>query len=90
MPLKLKKDGQPRKPSIHMGMTRKDDEKLLIWLKLRRMGVAPTRIAEASGTVVSIVCRTTMRVLDADLEESSDEDPDQVRAAYWQPGRGEW
>ena len=58
---------------------RASDERTLIWLQLRKMGVTSVRIAEASGVRQSNVIAVTVAVRDADIKESGED----VRGAYW-------
>jgi len=62
--------------------SRQKDEIVLLWIRLRRLGWGPTRIAKASAVTVQRVSSDTNWVRDADVEESG-EPAGAVRGYYW-------
>lgn len=62
-----------------MMASRKSDERLLEWLRLRCEGVSAVSIAKHHGVNYQMVSNATNAVMKADIEVSGDE----VRSAYW-------
>lgn len=60
-------------------LSRASDERLLRWLRLRRLQMSVLEIARRSNVSVSQVIRATDRVVDADVAECGEH----VRKAYW-------
>ncbi len=58
------------------------DDELLRWIEQRCAGVSLTRIAADSGIFPEAIRVATLKVMEADLEESG-EDKNAVRRRYW-------
>jgi len=65
--------------------SRRDDDRALHMLELRRDGLSCGALGRLFGMTGSAVRVATNRILDADLRESG-EPAEVVRAAYWRVG----
>lgn len=83
-----RKSGSPRKVYVK-DVPRERDEVVLIWIKLRKTGWSPQKIASRTGEQASVIDMATRRVMNADIEESG-ENPQRVRNAYWRSSPESW